>query len=101
MLQLIDNWRVAHKFTSIQLMAFAGVCDIILAGVVIVNQQFPFDPLWYVLGRLLLYTDPKSLPEIGDAQAAWDLYQRVWRPGKPHRQTWDDLYAVACKVATS
>ena len=41
MLQLIDNWRVAHKFTSMQLMAFAGVCDIILAGVVIVNQQFP------------------------------------------------------------
>lgn len=54
MLKLIDNWRVAHKFTSMQLMAFAGVCDIILAGVVIVNQQFPFDPLWYVLGRLAL-----------------------------------------------
>lgn len=54
MLKLIDNWRVAHKFTSMQLMAFAGVCDIILAGVVIVNQQFPFDPLWYVLGRLVL-----------------------------------------------
>ena len=54
MLKLIDNWRVAHKFTSMQLMAFAGACDIILAGVVIVNQQFPFDPLWYVLGRLAL-----------------------------------------------
>lgn len=54
MLQLIDNWRVAHKFTSMQLMAFAGVCDIVLAGVVIVNQQFPFDPLWYVLARLAL-----------------------------------------------
>ncbi|QDB73833.1 holin [Aeromonas phage 2_D05] len=54
MLKLIDNWRVAHKFTSMQLMAFAGACDIILAGVVIVNQQFPFDPLWYVVGRLAL-----------------------------------------------
>ena len=56
------------------------------------------DVLAFGLGRLLLYTDPKALPEIGDAQGAWDLYQRVWRPGKPHRQTWDELYAVACKV---
>lgn len=59
------------------------------------------DALAFGLGRLLLYTDPKSLPEIGDVQAAWDLYQRVWRPGKPHRQTWDELYAVACKAVTS
>lgn len=59
------------------------------------------DVLAFGLGRLLLYTDPKALPEIGDAQAAWDLYQRVWRPGKPHRQTWDELYAVACKVVTA
>ncbi|QDJ96115.1 lysozyme [Aeromonas phage 4_D05] len=59
------------------------------------------DALAFGLGRLLLYTDPKALPEIGDAQAAWDLYQRVWRPGKPHRQTWDELYAVACKVVTA
>lgn len=59
------------------------------------------DVLAFGLGRLLLYTDPKALPKIGDAQAAWDLYQRVWRPGRPHRQTWDELYAVACKVVTS
>lgn len=59
------------------------------------------DVLSFGLGRLLLYTDPKALPEIGDSQAAWDLYQRVWRPGKPHRQTWDDLYSVACKAVTS
>ena len=59
------------------------------------------DVLAFGLGRLLLYTDPKALPEIGDSQTAWDLYQRAWRPGKPHRQTWDELYAVACKVVTS
>lgn len=59
------------------------------------------DVLAFGLGRLLLYTDPKALPEIGGAQAAWELYQRVWRPGRPHRQTWDELYTVACKVVTS
>src|SRR5690606_26202246 len=45
--------------------------------------------------RLLLWTDPFALPLLGDAQAAWDLYIRTWRPGKPHRQTWDALYQQA------
>lgn len=47
--------------------------------------------------RLLLWTDPHRLPPLGDAQAAWDLYIRTWRPGKPHRQTWDALYAQALR----
>ncbi|MGL4756188.1 MAG: hypothetical protein ACRCXB_27875 [Aeromonadaceae bacterium] len=59
------------------------------------------DVLAFGLGRLLLYTDPKSLPEIGDAQGSWDLYQRVWRPGKPHRQTWDELYKTAVAAVKS
>ena len=58
------------------------------------------DILAFGLGRLLLYTDPKALPEIGDTQSAWELYQRVWRPGKPHRQTWNELYRIAVKVVT-
>lgn len=56
------------------------------------------DVLAFGLGRLLLYTDPKSLPEIGDEQAAWDLYLRVWRPGKPHRDSWGELYLTACQA---
>lgn len=47
------------------------------------------------LARLLLWSDPFSLPRLGDAAGAWDLYIRTWRPGKPHRHTWDALYAQA------
>lgn len=47
------------------------------------------------VARLLLWTDPKPLPKIGEAQAAWDCYLRIWRPGKPHRRTWGALYAQA------
>ena|SRR5690554_140479 len=47
------------------------------------------------LARLLLWTDPHRLPAVGDAQGAWDLYIRTWRPGKPHRGTWDALYDQA------
>lgn len=54
MIRLIDNWRQAHRFSSMQLQAFAVLCDLVLAAVVIIDQRFPFDPLWYVLARLVL-----------------------------------------------
>lgn len=47
--------------------------------------------------RLLLWTDPRSLPKVGNEQGAWDLYMRVWRPGKPHLRTWEGCYADALK----
>ncbi|AXF52874.1 MAG: hypothetical protein [Bacteriophage sp.] len=50
------------------------------------------------LARLLLWTDPKRLPALGDAEGAWQLYLRTWRPGKPHRGTWDALYAKALEA---
>lgn len=56
------------------------------------------DVLAAAFARLLLWTDPKALPSLGDGQAAWDLYLRVWRPGKPHRHTWDALYAKALEA---
>ena len=61
------------------------------------------DVLAAAFARLLLWTDPKPLPAIGDEQSAWELYLRVWRPGKPHRHTWAALYEraleeVACSA---
>lgn len=47
------------------------------------------------LARLLLWSDPGRLPAVGDADAAWALYLRTWRPGKPHPETWPELYARA------
>lgn len=45
--------------------------------------------------RLLLYTDPYNLPELGQAQRGWNLYERVWRPGRPHRDKWDANYQMS------
>lgn len=39
------------------------------------------------LARLLLYTDPLPLPPLGDAESAWALYLRTWRPGAYTRGT--------------
>lgn len=53
------------------------------------------DILAAAFARLLLWTDPLRLPAAGDADGAWALYLRTWRPGKPHPQTWPALYAQA------
>ena len=48
------------------------------------------DDLAAAFARLLLYTDPKPLPSLtSDLGESWDYYTRTWRPGKPHRETWD------------
>ncbi len=56
------------------------------------------DLLACAFARLLLYSDPKPIPVAGMAAASWDYYLRNWRPGKPHRQTWDGLYASAMEA---
>lgn len=46
--------------------------------------------------RLLLYSDPKPLPDLDDVEGAWELYaERAWRPGKPHPETWPGYHAAA------
>lgn len=55
------------------------------------------DVLAATAARLLLYTDPRALPAVGDAQGMWDYYIDTWRPGKPHRQTWNGYYAQAVR----
>lgn len=65
------------------------------------------DVLAMAIGRLLLWTDPKPLPELGDADAAWALYLRTWRPGAAKRDH-DNLkrkflsnYARACAAVSA
>lgn len=53
------------------------------------------DILAAVFARLLLYSDPRALPEPHDAEGAWKLYERTWRPGKPHPETWGRFHLKA------
>lgn len=59
------------------------------------------DELAAAFARLLLYTDPRALPDpvAGSVEAAWDYYLRNWRPGKPHRSTWDGFWSSGCALA--
>ena len=58
------------------------------------------DILAAAAARLLLFTDPRRLPVLGDDREAWNLYMRAWRPGKPHHATWPGLYAQALAFIT-
>ena len=52
-----------------------------------VYEAIGHDPiLAAALARLLLWTDPKPMPAVGDEPGAWSLYLRVWRPGAYERQ---------------
>lgn len=51
------------------------------------------DILAAAFARLLLWTDPAPLPD--DADGAWNLYLRTWRPGRPHPGRWPANYAKA------
>lgn len=54
------------------------------------------DVLAAAFARLFLWADPKPLPGVdADHEAAWQCYLRTWRPGKPHRETWDEYHAAA------
>lgn len=53
-MQLISDWKKAHRLYSIKLGYFATACDIAMAAVVIIDDKFPFNPLWYVGLRLSL-----------------------------------------------
>jgi hypothetical protein len=54
------------------------------------------DLLALCFARLLLFSDPQAMPEVGDYDEAWKLYAvRTWRPGKPHRETWNGYYDEA------
>lgn len=53
------------------------------------------DMLAAAAARLLLFTDAQRLPALDDAAGAWNLYIRTWRPGKPHRRTWDAFHQQA------
>lgn len=49
--------------------------------------------------RLLLWTDPRLLPQSpADQDEAWGAYLRTWRPGKPHQATWAAFYQRAWSV---
>jgi hypothetical protein len=62
-----------------------------------IHARLEFDDvLAAAFARLLLWADSKPLPGVDASHdEAWDCYTRSWRPGKPHRGTWDAFHEQA------
>lgn len=59
------------------------------------------DALATVLARLLLWTIPRPLPAVDSIpQESWNYYIEAWRPGKPHRDTWESYRAYSLSNMT-
>ena len=56
------------------------------------------DVLACCFARLLLYTAPWPLPGPDEHEEGWRQYEWCWRPGHPHRETWDELYTQAWQM---
>lgn len=50
------------------------------------------DHLAVTLARLTLWLDTEPLPDIGDESGAWNYYARNWRPERPDRDRWNNIY---------
>ena len=63
----------------------------------LIHARMEFDDiLAMAFARLLLWADSKPLPDVdADHETAWQCYLRNWRPGKPHRETWDEFHTQA------
>lgn len=63
----------------------------------LIHARLEFDDvLAAVFARLLLWADSKPLPDVDAShEDAWNCYTRNWRPGKPHRETWDAFHEQA------
>lgn len=59
------------------------------------------DDLAEAFARLLLWTDPAPLPEMGDEEGAWKLYLRTWRPGAYTRGNPEERASLRRKWAKS
>jgi hypothetical protein len=57
------------------------------------------DLLAAAFARLLLWTLPVRLPGPNDYDHSWGQYLAAWRPGRPHRETWNTFYWQAWSEA--
>lgn len=45
--------------------------------------------------RLLLWALPHSLPTRDEPEKGWEQYLQAWRPGRPHKETWEMCWSEA------
>lgn len=86
-----------HHTTAEYAHRFIRDCGVTYGSTSVLDALESNDILAAGMARLLLWTDPRPLPT--DCMGCWNLYERVWRPGKPDYTRWRDT-AYPQAVAT-
>lgn len=91
------NGVLTHRATSKLAAAVCKACGVEPERMAVWRAMESDDVLGAAFARLLMYTDPFPLP--CNQGAAWEMYvSRLWRPGKPHPEKWNESWAFANKV---
>lgn len=81
-----------HALTILELLRYPVDADTAMVHQALEHN----DLLACCFARLLLTTLPDALPASVDMKdEGWRQYLAAWRPGAPHRQTWDNLFVEA------
>lgn len=56
------------------------------------------DVLACCFARCLLYLDPRTMPFPDQIEKGWDIYEKRWRPGTPHRMEWNFNFTKAWEL---
>ncbi|WP_175796323.1 hypothetical protein [Burkholderia anthina] len=95
-------WGVyLHEASRYWLSMLCGVRGVAFSPASIYSALATDDVLAAGVARLSLFADPKVLPAVNDADGGWALYARVWRPGKPHPETWPGYHQQAVREVQS
>jgi hypothetical protein len=86
-----------HDSTSNYITDICISMDVTPAAITCWNAIEQNDVLAACFARLLLWSDPLKMPSINDAEGAFSLYVRTWRPGAYTRGDADQKQALKTK----
>jgi hypothetical protein len=78
---------LTHPKCATRMKVFCAGHGITTAPAALWEAMKTNDVLGAAAARLLLYTLPNKLPLA--SVDGWNQYVAAWRPGKPHKATWD------------
>lgn len=91
------NGVLNHPVTKVIAAVVCAACGVQPERMAVWKAMEVDDVLGAAFAALLIYTDPHAMPTTKDE--AWTMYaKRLWRPGKPHPEKWDESWAFANKV---
>lgn len=91
---------LTHPATNAYALEVCRACAVDPTPEAVWDRMATDDVLGAAFARLLLWTSPHPLPGPDDAEAAWRMYaDELWRPGKPHHDTWGQNFVDGWLIA--